>query len=272
MKYLYYPTVIFITVAFYFFSPNVAFSSTVVCLTNQLKHTPKEKVLANLEVSKKINEKQTTLNMLTVEIKNQRNTTYVLITGLILIIIISIIIYRLYYNLLNANRKLVEQQLDFIQAESHNHQLINKISIYDHLPVAKAETQTKIKEEDDDGETNPPFELMAQIIHLMENEKLFLNPKLTIDELAKQLKTNKTYLSQIINTYFQKNFNNMVNEYRIHEILIWMTNRENANLSFEGMALKAGFYNRTTFYEAFKHFTGVTPSFFLANIKRSESS
>lgn len=266
MKYLYWLSVIFITSNFYFFSPNVACSSTVVSLTNQLKHTQKEKVLANLEAREKINAKQTKLNMLTVEIKNQRNTTYVLITSLILIIIISIIIYRLYYKLLNAHRKLVEQQLDFIQAESHNRQLINKISINDHLPVAEAKTQTKIEEE----ETNPPFELMAQIIHLMENEKLFLNPKLTIEELAKQLKTNKTYLSQIINTYFQKNFNNMVNEYRIHEILIWMTNRENANLSFEGMAFKAGFYNRTTFYEAFKHFTGVTPSFFLANIKRGE--
>ncbi len=266
MKYLYWLSVIFITFVFYFFSPNIAFSSTVVSLTNQLKHTPKEKVLANLEAREKINEKQTKLNMLTVEIKNQRNTTYALIAGLILIIVISIIIYRLYYKLLNAHRKLVEQQLDFIQAESHNRQLINKISINDHLPVAEAKTQTKIEEE----ETNPPFELMAQIIHLMENEKLFLNPKLTIEELAKQLKTNKTYLSQIINTYFQKNFNNMVNEYRIHEILIWMTNRENVNLSFEGMAFKAGFYNRTTFYEAFKHFTGVTPSFFLANIKRGE--
>ena len=266
MKYLYWLSVIFITFIFYFFSPNFAFSSTVVSLTNQLKHTQKEKVLANLEARKKINEKQTKLNMLTVEIKNQRNATYVLITGLILIVIISIIIYRLYYKLLNAHRKLVEQQLDFIQAESHNRQLVNKISVNDHLPVAEAKTQTKIEEE----ETNPPFELMAQIIHLMENEKQFLNPKLTIEELARQLKTNKTYLSQIINTYFQKNFNNMVNEYRIHEILIWMTNRENANLSFEGMAFKAGFYNRTTFYEAFKHFTGVTPSFFLANIKRGE--
>jgi len=269
MKYLYCPIVIFITVVLYFYFPNVACSSTVVGLTNQLKHTQKEKVLANPEAKEKINEKQAKLNLLTVEIKNQRNTTYALIAGLILIIVISIIIYRLYYKLLNAHRKLVEQQLDFIQAESHNRQLINKISINDHLPVAEAEIQTKIEEEE---ETNPPFELMAQIIHLMENEKLFLNPKLTIEELARQLKTNKTYLSQIINTYFQKNFNNMVNEYRIHEILIWMTNRENANLSFEGMALKAGFYNRTTFYESFKHFTGVTPSFFLANIKRGESS
>ena len=53
----------------------------------------------------------------------------------------------------------------------------------------------------------------------------------------------------------------MVNEYRIHEILIWMTNRENANLSFEGMALKAGFYNRTTFYESFKQINGLKKDF-----------
>ena len=50
---------------------------------------------------------------------------------------------------------------------------------------------------------------------LFEKDRIYLNKDLTIWELAKQLETNRSYLSQIINTDYGHNFSAFVNSYRI---------------------------------------------------------
>jgi len=248
-------------------------------INDSLFSIEKEKAIANLDARHELNEKQKELNLLTIKMRVQRNTTYALFAGLLIIIAISIVFFSLYYKLQNAHRKLVMQQLDILKAEAYSDVLINGINSSDALekttespsiatkkPVNNIAENHKVANITND--TEPPLELMARIIHLMENEKLYLDPNLTLEQLAERMNTNKTYLSQLINTYFHKNFNKLINEYRINTVLNWMTNHENANLSFEGMALKAGFNNRTTFYEAFKHFTGVTPSFFKSSLPK----
>lgn len=237
-------------------------------INDSLFSLEKEKALANLDAKHDLEEKQKELNLLTIKMKVQRNTTYALLGGMIIIGAISIVIYRLYHKLLSAHHKLVKQQLDILHNETYSNQIIKDISFKSNVPVAEVEKPTPDITQIEETDPDPALNMMAQLIHLMEHEKLYLNSNLTIDKLAEQMSTNKTYLSQLINTYFCKNFNNLINEYRIHEVLLWMTNHENTHLSIEGMALKAGFNNRTTFYDAFKHFTGVTPSFFLNNIHK----
>jgi len=51
--------------------------------------------------------------------------------------------------------------------------------------------------------------------NLFDKEHIYLNKDLTIWELAKQLDTNRSYLSQIINTDYRQNFSAFVNSYRI---------------------------------------------------------
>jgi len=49
---------------------------------------------------------------------------------------------------------------------------------------------------------------------MFNEEQIYLNKDLTIWELAKQLNTNRSYLSQIINTDYGQNFSVFVNSYR----------------------------------------------------------
>ena len=49
---------------------------------------------------------------------------------------------------------------------------------------------------------------------LFKKEQIYLNKDLTIWELAKQLNTNRSYLSQIINTDYGQNFSTFVNSHR----------------------------------------------------------
>ena len=103
-------------------------------------------------------------------------------------------------------------------------------------------------------------EMITGVVELMEDEKLFLNSKLKIDDLAVKLKTNKKYLSQVINEILNKNFYNLVNEYRIKEAQKLLIDTEYKNLSIEGIANTVGFNSKSSFNSAFKNFIDITPS------------
>ncbi len=90
-------------------------------------------------------------------------------------------------------------------------------------------------------------ELIPRIENLFKNEKIFLEPELTLSELAIKLKTNNSLLSAAINQGFGKNFNDFVNEFRIREFEIQIKNPENKNYTKLAVALDCGFNSKATF-------------------------
>ncbi|HSH67797.1 MAG TPA: helix-turn-helix domain-containing protein, partial [Bacteroidia bacterium] len=105
--------------------------------------------------------------------------------------------------------------------------------------------------------------LYNSLLELMEQEKVYLNNKLTIDEVAKRLMTNRSYLSQMINDKFKTNFNNFINEYRVKEAQRLLLENNTNNYSIEGVSISVGFNSKSTFNSAFKKFTGIRPSEFI---------
>lgn len=103
----------------------------------------------------------------------------------------------------------------------------------------------------------------------MEEEKIFLNPQLTIQELAQELGTNSHTLSRIINDSYQKNFNEYINTYRIKEFIrVVLLNKHQEN--FSTLALEVGFNSKPTFNRAFKKVTGMTPRAYFKQKKGEE--
>lgn len=98
-----------------------------------------------------------------------------------------------------------------------------------------------------------------KIERLFEEEKLFLEPELSLTEVANKLKTNTSVLSAAINQLFGKNFNDFVNEYRVEEFKTSIKKPENQHLSLLGIALDCGFNSKPTFNRAVKKFTGLSP-------------
>ncbi len=82
---------------------------------------------------------------------------------------------------------------------------------------------------------------------------------LTIDDVAESLQTNTKYLSQIINETYQKNFYNYINMFRVNDSKEMLLNPEFSNYSTEGIAKSVGFNSKSSFYTAFKKYTGLTP-------------
>lgn len=107
--------------------------------------------------------------------------------------------------------------------------------------------------------------LFNRLNKYLENEKVYLNHSLTIEELAKTLKTNRTELSSVINLLAKKQFNNFINEFRVNEAINYIADSNYKIPKIEVLAEDVGFKSPSVFYKSFKEISGVTPSFFIKN-------
>lgn len=105
-----------------------------------------------------------------------------------------------------------------------------------------------------------------QLIRLMETEKPYLEPKLTLSSLADELDISVNHLSQVINQYEEKNFYDFVNSYRVEEYKERATDPAYQNFSILAIALDSGFNSKSSFNQVFKKFTGKTPSQYLSEV------
>lgn len=101
---------------------------------------------------------------------------------------------------------------------------------------------------------------LRELNTLMEEEKAFLDPDLTLKKLAQQLRIHYNQLSRIINEKFKLSFNDYINKYRIREAQKKLTDPAETNKNILEIMYDAGFYSKSTFNTAFKKFTGTTPS------------
>jgi AraC-like DNA-binding protein len=104
--------------------------------------------------------------------------------------------------------------------------------------------------------------LMKSITH----EKLFTDPELTLGALARKLNVHPNHLSQVINTYEQKNFYDFINFHRIEEFKRMVAITENKNYTLVSLAYDCGFNSKASFNRNFKKVTGLAPSEYLQQI------
>lgn len=98
-----------------------------------------------------------------------------------------------------------------------------------------------------------------KIIQAMQNDKLYLNPTLTLNELARHLAISPKVLSQVLNNELNKNFHDFVNEYRVEEVKKRLTDVQYQHLTILGIAFDAGFNSKSTFNRIFLKFTQMSP-------------
>ena len=109
-----------------------------------------------------------------------------------------------------------------------------------------------------DCEASRP-EFAAELERLFENQRIWLNPRLTIGEVAQQLGTNRTYLSDYLNRSLKTTFYEYVNEYRIRAVAEQLQSPENT-LTLEAIAESCGFNSVSTFRRVFIRHFGCTPT------------
>jgi AraC-like DNA-binding protein len=102
-----------------------------------------------------------------------------------------------------------------------------------------------------------------KVEEIMQTEKLHLNPELTLSILSEKLNTHNSLMSNIINTGFQKNFNDFVNAYRVADFLEKVNDPKFNHYTLLALAFECGFNSKSTFNRAVKKVTGKMPSDFV---------
>lgn len=126
-----------------------------------------------------------------------------------------------------------------------------KVSHSDKIPNIEQDSrldQTRIRQ------------LIAGILQLLEKEECWLQPDFTIEKAAKQLGTNSSYLSYVVNHHLGKSFSALLNEYRVRRACLLMEDPANATYTMDYLAMQAGFSNRVTLLRQFKRIVGMAPS------------
>jgi AraC-like DNA-binding protein len=91
---------------------------------------------------------------------------------------------------------------------------------------------------------------------LVEQEQIYLIEDLRLPDLAKALGLNRTQLSELLNSHFQKNFANFINEYRVEEAQRLLADAPGQNIL--DIAFATGFGSKAAFSNEFKRVTGMT--------------
>jgi len=107
---------------------------------------------------------------------------------------------------------------------------------------------------------------IKQLIELMQRDRPYLNPELTLASLSKMAGKSPEYLSAILNNQLNMNFFDFINNYRVEEFKRVCRLSENRDYTIIAVAYSCGFNSKATFYRVFKNATGLTPSEYMAGL------
>ena len=169
-----------------------------------------------------------------------KNRTIILFTILIIIFIIILVIGIIFYLKLRDSYKKIFQ--------------LNNI-------VSDKAAQDIIEGEADSNEQKL-YLLFTEIQLLMEKEKFYLKPGITISDVSTALGTNDKYISLSVNKFARMNFNHYINTLRIQEAKKKLLDT-NAGSSIQDIAFACGFGNASSFIRVFKQITGLTPAYYV---------
>lgn len=105
----------------------------------------------------------------------------------------------------------------------------------------------------------------AQLIKHMRENKPYLNPKLSLKDLAARVDIPYYHLSNLLNNHLETSFYDFVNQYRVAEFITLQQDPKNEHLTLLSLAYDAGFNSKSTFYSIFKKYKGVSPSDYFKN-------
>jgi AraC-like DNA-binding protein len=209
-----------------------------------------------LEITKKYDSEKNILEIEILQSKNKHNAfvinkknNQILLISIILISLITFLIFIVFSNkkqkkqknLLFVKNRQLAQKAKNIENTNHKRKKIESTSI-DIIQKEKINNAIKIAIQND----------------------FYLDKSISLAKLAKQLQTNTSYLSKVINEDYKKSFAVFINDLRISNTLKKLESMPKyKTLTIENIADKAGFSSSSAFYNAFKNFTGLTPSYYI---------
>ena len=168
--------------------------------------------------------------------------------ALLLFVVVILVMYRqkdmAYRNIVMKNQEIVavERQL--------------------HKNSFKTTASPERKDTVSIGENETKEILIGTLEKYLTEEKPYLSPDITLNEICKHIATNRSYLSKVINDQYLQNFNTWINGYRVKEARRLLSDQRYDHISIEGIGEMSGFNSKATFHATFKKTIGVTPLYY----------
>lgn len=124
-----------------------------------------------------------------------------------------------------------------------------------HQPVAIEHSEPK------EASSVREYAFAQTLPSVIEAEQLYLNPTLSVKELAQHIGTNRTYLSDYFVHELHTTFYDYINSLRIEQKSIPLLT-EHPEYTIDRIAAESGFQSVSTFRRAFHKQKGVTPSLY----------
>ncbi|MBA5630343.1 AraC family transcriptional regulator [Moheibacter lacus] len=177
--------------------------------------------------------------------RKDKKINLLLLLVISLLIILTLIIYSYFYQ----RKKLRHRYEVLIKKEKIIHKTKNEI---------KAASDKSI-------------ESLLYQLEKFENDQKFLEQNLTLVKLAARFNSNTKYLSYVIHNHKNNSFTNYLNSLRVNYIIQQLKNNKKLR-QYTTLALseEAGFTSKQRFVVAFKSITGITPAFFISNLKKDD--
>ncbi len=101
---------------------------------------------------------------------------------------------------------------------------------------------------------------LEQLQQGLRDEQWYMDANLTLRTMAERLDMTPHHLSQLINEHLGTTFHALVNEHCVRHAQALLRDAAYAHYTMEGIALEVGYSTRSTFYNAFKRHTDLTPA------------
>lgn len=109
-------------------------------------------------------------------------------------------------------------------------------------------------------------QVAQQVQDYMQVAKPYFDPQLNLQTLSEELDIAPRIISQVINSRFNQNFSEFVNDYRIKKAIQLLSDPEQTDKTVLEILYEVGFNTKSNFYTAFKQQTGESPNTFRKRI------
>ena len=148
---------------------------------------------------------------------------------------------------------------------------INTLVLYSltHSNLYKGVQSSAEEQKNSDLEVTDPRHI-AILVKAMEEDKFFLAPDITLEQLADHVSLSARQVSNIINRHFNKNFFEYVNSYRVEQAKQLLSQVDNSRSIMDVMA-DAGFNSKSVFHRYFKKIVNMTPREFRDSVLKKQN-
>jgi len=137
----------------------------------------------------------------------------------------------------------------------------SKLKLVSDIILEDKKTEPEVLKE------NSSNQELLKLKKFMEEEKPFLNPSLTIQDISKQMEIPVRELSVLINHQLGQHFYDFVNTYRIESAMTILKDSSKSKVTILEILYEVGFNSKSSFNTAFKKHTATTPTFYRNNLK-----